>query len=113
MTMQMQTTTIDAGGFWRKVGRVAKRAGRAVVVPAVTLYECLADPLTPLWARVQIVGALVYFVCPADLVPDALPVIGYGDDATVLAVTLKAVDAHVRPEHRERARERAGRWFGD
>ena len=32
-----------------------------------------------------IVGALLYFVCPIDAIIDAIPVLGYVDDAAVLA----------------------------
>src|SRR3954470_22212615 len=32
-----------------------------------------------------LVGALLYFVCPIDAIIDAIPVLGYLDDAAVLA----------------------------
>ena len=49
-------------------------------------------------------GALAYFVLPFDFIPDVLPVIGFADDAAVLATALRMVAGHMRPEHRAAAR---------
>ncbi len=37
------------------------------------------------------VGALLYVLSPIDLIPDFIPVIGYMDDAAVVALCLKAI----------------------
>jgi uncharacterized membrane protein YkvA (DUF1232 family) len=45
-----------------------------------------------------------------------LPLIGFTDDAAVLATAIKVVAAHITPEHRDAARRllaRAGRPPGD
>ena len=77
--------------FWRKVGEFPRDAGRAVVEKAVSLYVILTDRDTPMWARALIVGALGYFICPLDAIPDFLPVIGFLDDAAVLAWVVSRV----------------------
>lgn len=42
------------------------------------------------WSIVSFVlGALIYFLSPVDLIPDALPVVGYADDALVYLCALK------------------------
>ena len=33
-------------------------------------------------------GALFYLICPFDLIPDAIPVIGYADDFIVLGIAV-------------------------
>ena len=38
-----------------------------------------------------IVGALAYLICPIDVIPDFIPVIGLVDDAAVIAICLKLV----------------------
>jgi uncharacterized membrane protein YkvA (DUF1232 family) len=43
-------------------------------------------------------------VLPLDAIPDVLPVIGFTDDAAVLATAIKLVASHIRPAHREAAR---------
>lgn len=38
-----------------------------------------------------IVGALLYFVIPTDIIPDFIPLAGYLDDATVVGVAISAI----------------------
>jgi uncharacterized membrane protein YkvA (DUF1232 family) len=42
---------------------------------------------------VTIVAALIYFVCPFDVIPDSVPVFGHIDDALVVRLALKSVGA--------------------
>ena len=49
----------------------------------------------PLKAIVLIVGAVLYFLNPLDLIPDFLPIIGYLDDAAVLGYVLKTLGGEV------------------
>lgn len=44
---------------------------------------------TPWYSLMMIVAAIVYFVSPIDAVPDAIPLLGFIDDAGVLAWTAK------------------------
>lgn len=44
----------------------------------------LADPRTPPAARWLLRFALIYLLSPLDLIPDAIPVIGFLDDAILL-----------------------------
>ena len=70
----------------------------------VAAYFCAFDYATPLQVKAALVAALAYFVLPFDVVPDILPLVGYGDDAAVLVTALRMVAGHIRPEHREAAR---------
>lgn len=49
----------------------------------------------PIGTIIAIVSALAYFISPIDLVPDSIPVLGYFDDATVVAVCWKLVETDV------------------
>jgi len=42
---------------------------------------------------------------PLDAIPDVLPVLGFTDDAAVLATAIKLVASSIRPEHKEAARD--------
>lgn len=95
--------------FWAKAKRSAKTAGRAVLNPALTLYYAFNDADTPAWAKTVILGAVTYFVSPVDAIPDLVPVLGYSDDLVVLAGALATVGAHIKREHKERARQ----WLDD
>jgi uncharacterized membrane protein YkvA (DUF1232 family) len=72
-------------------------------------FYCAVDPLTPNRVKVVLMGAIAYFVLPADMVPDLLIGVGFTDDATVLATALGVVGAHIKERHRRAARERLGK----
>lgn len=91
-----------ADGFWPKFRRVARRIPFAHDLLAA--YYAAVDPKTPLRVRATLFGALAYFVMPADLIPDFIAVLGFTDDAAVLAAALRTLAGHIRPEHQERAR---------
>jgi uncharacterized membrane protein YkvA (DUF1232 family) len=98
-------------GFWDKVKGYAKTAGKGVLEPALKMYYSATDADTPLWAKTTIYGALGYFVSPIDAVPDILPVVGYGDDLTVLVAATAAVAAYIKEEHAQRAMTTLKQWF--
>ena len=47
-------------------------------------------------SMVVLVGAVLYVASPIDLIPDAIPVAGILDDATVLSFTLRMVHEEVQ-----------------
>jgi uncharacterized membrane protein YkvA (DUF1232 family) len=58
----------------------------------VRLLRRLAlDSSVPRGARVRLWLLLAYLASPIDVVPDFLPVIGYADDAILVAVVLRSV----------------------
>ncbi|MCY3734572.1 MAG: YkvA family protein, partial [Chloroflexi bacterium] len=73
---------------------------------------CLQDRDTPQWEKATIVGALGYFIFPADGIPDAIPVIGFSDDLVVITAALGIVVMHIKLEHRQQAEEKLKTWFG-
>ncbi len=55
------------------------------------LHGLATDRAVPAGARLWLWLALAYLASPIDLVPDFIPVIGYADDAILVAVVLRAV----------------------
>ena len=53
-----------------------------------------------------LLAALAYFVLPFDGIPDLLPFLGFTDDAAVIAIALGKIQMHLKPEHREQARQK-------
>ena len=49
-------------------------------------------------------SALAYFVLPLDAVADFLPLLGFADDAAVLAAAISEVAGSINERHREKAR---------
>jgi uncharacterized membrane protein YkvA (DUF1232 family) len=98
-------------GFWAKLRRFASRLPFAEDLLAA--YYCAFDRATPRHVQAALIGALAYFVLPFDVIPDMLPVLGFTDDAAVLATALKLVAAHMRPEHREAARRAIARGLAE
>jgi uncharacterized membrane protein YkvA (DUF1232 family) len=88
--------------FWDKLRASLGRV--PFLENALAAWYCAIDPTTPPRVRAILLGALAYFILPFDLVPDWLAVVGFTDDAAVLALALQAVRAHMRPDHFERAR---------
>jgi uncharacterized membrane protein YkvA (DUF1232 family) len=89
-------------GFWKKMRKFAARLPFAEDLLAA--YYCAFDRDTPLQVKVALIGALAYFVLPFDAVPDMLPMLGFADDAAVLATALRLVASHLTPAHREAAK---------
>ena len=98
-------------GFWRKLRRVLGRIPFAEDLLAA--YYCATDGETPSWVKVVLMGAVAYFVLPADLLPDFIAVLGFTDDASVLMAALSAVGGHIREPHRERAKAKLGELAGE
>src|ERR1700716_2641661 len=88
--------------FWRKLKRVAVKLPFAEDLLAA--YYCAFDKETPRHVQAALLGAVAYFILPFDFVPDMLPVLGFTDDAAVLATALRMVATHITAEHREAAR---------
>jgi uncharacterized membrane protein YkvA (DUF1232 family) len=88
--------------FWRKLKRVVTKLPFAEDLLAA--YYCAFDKETPRHVQAALLGAVAYFILPFDFVPDMLPVLGFTDDAAVLATALRLVASHITDDHRQAAR---------
>ena len=89
--------------FWDKLKRVAGKIPFAEDL--VAAFFCATDPSTPSRVKLILLGAIAYFVFPTDAVADLLPLIGFADDAAVLAAAITQVAGSITEEHRKKARE--------
>jgi uncharacterized membrane protein YkvA (DUF1232 family) len=87
--------------FWPKFRKVAAQLPFAEDL--VAAYFCAFDRNTPHQVRAVLLGALAYFIMPFDVAPDMLLVLGFADDAAVLAGAVRLMAAHITPAHREAA----------
>ena len=96
--------------FWIKFKRLAAKLPFAEELLAA--YYCAFDKQTPRHVQAALLGAIAYFFLPFDFIPDMLPVLGFTDDAAVLATAIRLVASHITPEHREAARAALKRGVG-
>ena len=89
--------------FWAKLKRVGRKIPFAEDL--VAAYFCTLDPATPSRVKIVLMGAIAYFVLPLDAVADFLPILGFADDAALIATALSQVAGSITDEHREKARE--------
>jgi uncharacterized membrane protein YkvA (DUF1232 family) len=104
----------DEAGWRRKFWRAIKREAASIpfLQDVLTAYYCIFDRHTPLYVKAVLAGAIAYFVLPDHLIPKNLPLIVLADDAAIIAMAMKAVSSHVKPEHREAARRALARMRG-
>ncbi|MBP3826532.1 MAG: DUF1232 domain-containing protein [Prevotella sp.] len=97
--------------FIEKISRIAKRAGAKLVYAALCLFYTLQSDKVSLKDKAIIIGALGYLISPLDVVPDAIPIAGLGDDLAVLIFVLQKVWGEVSEEVKAKARAKLDQWF--
>lgn len=94
---------VAIGLLWTYGRRHPDIAGSREVVrflPDVVRFvrRLAADPTLPKGVRIRLILLLLYLLSPVDLVPDFIPVVGYADDAIVVALILRSVIRRAGPE---------------
>ena len=79
-----------------RIEKIVSNGSLSKFMKDVKLYfRMLSDVFSRRYTRVPkgtvaaIIGTLLYVLSPVDLIPDVIPVVGYLDDAAVLALCLK------------------------
>lgn len=72
------------GGLLRDALRILPDAVRLI-------RRLAADKTLPAGVRVRLVLLLIYLAIPFDPIPDFIPVLGYADDAIIVAAVLRSV----------------------
>lgn len=100
---------MEKKALWDKLKDSAIAAGEKVVYQALLLFY--AYPNAPKKVKAVIASSLAYFILPLDAVPDPIPVLGFLDDATVLAGALAIVRFYVNDEVKEKAKATLAKFF--
>jgi uncharacterized membrane protein YkvA (DUF1232 family) len=103
--------TFSTTGFVEKISRIAKRAGVKLVYAALLLYYTLESDKVSIKDKAIIIGALGYLISPLDVIPDAIPIAGLGDDLAVLIYVLHKVWGDVSEEVKAKAKAKLNTWF--
>ena len=106
------SSIINYQELWDKIKDYAMKVGRVAVRPVLLLYYVMRSDETPWKDKLTIFGALAYLVFPVDLL-DAkrLPIIGWLDEITSLAVAVQRMSKYITPEMEARADAILDRWF--
>jgi uncharacterized membrane protein YkvA (DUF1232 family) len=102
----------NEGSFFAKLERYGRKMGASIVYPALLLYKTWVDGDLSVAERAAVVGALGYLVLPFDLIPDFIVPVGYTDDAAMMTMALRIIDAKITPEIQAWARETADEFCG-
>ena len=83
--------------FWDKIQDLSTTAPFCTLLKsAISLYLLLKEPSVSVSAKLSIVFALGYFICPIDLIPDFAPMgIGLTDDMAIMAAVLSNLYSHL------------------
>ena len=99
--------------LFNKVVKYGKRAGVKVIFAVLLLFNALKSSKMPLKDKAIVLGSLGYFIMPFDLIPDFIPVIGYGDDFAVLFATVRMMSGYIDINVINNSRSKLSDWFGD
>ncbi len=100
------------GEFLEKISKIAKRAGAKLVYVALILYYTLQSDKVAIKDKAIIIGALGYLISPLDVIPDAIPIVGLGDDLAVLLYVLNKI-GNVSDEIKDKAKAKLDKWFDE
>lgn len=99
--------------FVEKIARIAKRAGAKLVYTALILYYALQSDRVTKTDKAMIIGALGYMIAPLDIIPDAIPIAGLGDDLAVLIYVLRKIWTSIDAEAKQKAYDKLAKWFDE
>ena len=85
--------------WFAKPDEVGVRDAMRLLPDLLRLLKRLAsDPTMPRGVRVRLVLLMGYLALPIDLIPDFVPILGYADDAIIVAFVLRSVARRAGPE---------------
>lgn len=82
------------------------------VYATLILYYALTDNNVAMKDKAIVIGALGYFICPVDFIPDLLGPMGYTDDFTTMILAVQSIWATITPSVTAKASARLEAWFG-
>lgn len=104
--------TPHADGFYQKPQSLTRTILLKLSYWVLVIYYALQSPTLPTKDKAKIIAALAYLIFPLDLIPDAIPVVGILDDATLLFALFRlfvSIDDSIRAQAREKTRQ----WFSE
>ena len=89
--------------------RSLRQRARELKIELIALALAARHPQTPWYAKLVVAGCVAYALTPADLIPDAIPVVGLIDDLIfiplAIAFAVRFIPAPVLADCRARSKE--------
>ena len=86
-----------------------RNRARELKIELIALALAARHPDTPWYAKLVVAGCVAYAVTPVDLIPDAIPVVGFIDDLIfiplAIALAVRFIPGPVLADCRARSRE--------
>jgi uncharacterized membrane protein YkvA (DUF1232 family) len=105
-TLRKYVELYSETNLFEKISKVGLKIGVEVLFYVMLLFYLLSDKNVPLRNKLIIMAALGYFILPADLIADIIPVLGFTDDAAFLSYALGSVADSITPEVKSKAKEK-------
>ena len=99
-------------GLWSKITGNFKKVGANLLYKVLQLFYVAKNPNVPMKIRAAMIAPLGYFISPVDLIPDLTPVVGYSDDAAVIAMAIAFAHAYIDDNIRRKAKDKLCEFFG-
>ena len=99
-------------GLWSKITGNFKKVGANLLYKVLQLFYVAKNPNVPMKIRAAMIAPLGYFISPVDLIPDLTPVVGYSDDAAVIAMAIAFAHAYIDDNIRRQAKNTLCEFFG-
>lgn len=108
----MTVLNLNNGIIWESICKWCRKAGRAAARPVLLLWYVMRSKDTSSKDKWVIFGALAYLVLPIDIL-DArrIPVIGWLDEVTSLAVMVQKMSKYITPEIQRMVDAQLDKWF--
>lgn len=100
----------DESTVFKYIQQWGSKTGRELLTDVLWLWYS-KDSL-PVGAVALALGAIGYFVAPVDLIPDAIPVVGFLDDAGIIAGAMKVLSSSLPQEARVKAEIKVDELLG-
>lgn len=97
--------------LWNKLAKFAGKLGNQTVYQVLVLYYMMKSSDVSIKDKSIILGALGYLILPLDLIPDAIPVLGFTDDVSAIAMAYKTIQSSITPDIEEKANRKLAEWF--
>ena len=90
-----------------------KQWARILIRDVHAVYLAARDPRVPWYAKAVAIFVAAYALSPIDLIPDAIPILGYVDDLIIVPLgvllVIKLIPPEIMAEHRAAADRAVGK----